>query len=83
MKLARYEAAITSCEKAIQIEPNSPDAWYNQACCYALCGDSSKAIQSLQQALTLDTEEGLRELAKTDPDLEGMREHPLFQNLLS
>ncbi|WP_444980472.1 hypothetical protein [Microseira wollei] len=40
-------------------------------------------MKSLQQARVLDTEERLRELAKTDADLEAIREHPLLQNLLN
>lgn len=80
-KLQQYEEAIASYDKAIKIQSNYPYAWYNKACSYALQGNVSWAIETLQQAINLDPNR-FREEAKTDSRLDAIRENPLFNNLI-
>ena len=79
--LQRYEDAIASYDKAIQIRADYPDAWYNKACCYAVQGNVSLAIETLQHAIDLDPER-FKEYAKTDSCFKAIRENPLFKNLV-
>jgi tetratricopeptide (TPR) repeat protein len=72
---------VSSYDEALDIEPDDEYAWYNQACCYALLGNTERAIASLQEAITLNPEE-YQTLAKTDPDLNNLRDNKQFQALL-
>ncbi|HEY9739209.1 MAG TPA: tetratricopeptide repeat protein, partial [Coleofasciculaceae cyanobacterium] len=80
-KLQRYEDAIASFDKAIQIHSDFPYAWYNKACCYALQGNVPLAIETLQQAINLDPDQ-FREQAKTDSSFDTIQENQLFKNLI-
>jgi tetratricopeptide (TPR) repeat protein len=80
-KWKQYEDAIASYDKAIQIKPNYPDAWYNKACCYALLGNVSIAVETLKKAIDFNPER-FREEAKTDSCFDAIRENQLFKNLL-
>jgi tetratricopeptide (TPR) repeat protein len=85
-----YENAIASYDRAVAIKPNDhealhlqPDfanARYNKACCYGLQGETVLAIETLKQAIALDAEN--RELAKTDPDFDRIRNDERFQALI-
>lgn len=79
--LQRYEEAIASCDKAIQINPEYPYAWHNKAGCYAEQGKVDLAVESLQQAINLDLHK-FKELAKTDPSFDSIRENELFKQLI-
>ena len=54
---------------------------YNLACSYALSGQSEKAVQALESALEAGF--GNVELLKTDSDLENIRSHEKFAEILS
>ncbi len=77
MKLEKYEESLSSLDKAIEINPEYPNSWYNKACCYALQGNVEQAIENLQQAITLNPQQ-YREMAKTDPDFDKIREEKRF-----
>ncbi len=79
-ELGRYGEAIESYDKALQIKPDFANAYYNKACCYGLQKKIDLAIESLQHAITLDSEH--RELAKTDSDFDAIRDDDRFQSLL-
>lgn len=79
--LQQYNEAIFAYDKALKLAPELTNALYNQACCYALQGDDIQAISTLQQAINLDPER-FRQMAKTDPDFNCLREHPSFQVLI-
>jgi hypothetical protein len=57
-----------------------PNAFYNEACCFAISGERDKAMQSLKQAV----ESGFRDVAQIrgDDDLESLRQLPEFQQLV-
>ena len=79
-ELGRYEDAIASYDKAVEIKPDKHQAWYNKARCYALQENVDLAVENLKQAISLNPE--YREMAKTDPDFNSIREDERFQALL-
>jgi tetratricopeptide (TPR) repeat protein len=62
---------------------DSPDwhsqIFYNLACLYSLSGDKATAIRRLRQALQTDT--GLLDWSKQDPDFNPIRDDPEFQSI--
>lgn len=79
-QLQQYADAINAYDKALQIEPNLANTWYNRACCRALQGHVELAIDSLKQAIDINS--NLREQAKTDADFELMRNTVRFHLLI-
>lgn len=81
-KLQKYEAAIDSYDNAAKIRPDFYRIWYNKARCYALQGKIELAIENLKRALNLNPNL-CKELAKTEADLEKIREHEAFKQLIN
>ena len=81
-KLQKYEAAIDSYDNAAKIRPDFYRIWYNKARCYALQGQIDLAIENLKRALNLNPNL-CKELAKTEADLEKIREHDAFKQLIN
>jgi tetratricopeptide (TPR) repeat protein len=81
IKLGRFEEAIISCNKALEIKPDYDNAFYNKACCLALQNKIAIALENLQQAIALNSDE-YREMAKTDSDFDNLRHDPRFQALI-
>jgi tetratricopeptide (TPR) repeat protein len=77
----KYDGAITAYNQTVTIKPDFSNAWYNMACCYAQQNDLERAIQSLQQAIDLNSH--CQEEAKTDSDFDPIREYPRFQTLVA
>ncbi|HTT57140.1 MAG TPA: hypothetical protein VMF63_08525 [Opitutaceae bacterium] len=67
--------------KLVRLEPDNSTAHYNLACSLALSRRRSDALVTLARAIEL----GYRDYAwmQKDPDLEGLRGHPIFQELLT
>src|SRR5207253_1624858 len=66
-------------EKLVKLRPRDPIMFYNLACSYALMKHFEEAASALNQAI----EQGYRDfkwLVK-DPDLQGLRQHPLFRTI--
>ena len=66
-------------ERLVRLHPHDPTMLYNLACSYALTRRYERAVASLSRAI----ERGYRDfkwLVK-DPDLQGLRQHPLFQKI--
>ncbi len=82
LDLGRYEEAISSYDKALEFKPDKHQAFYNKACCYALQANPEAAVENLKIAISLEPEE-YREMAKTDPDFDPIRDNSAFQSLLS
>ncbi|MEQ9373454.1 MAG: tetratricopeptide repeat protein [Coleofasciculus chthonoplastes F3-SA18-01] len=80
-KLGRLEEAIISCNKALEIKPDYDNAFYNKACYLALQNQINLALENLQQAIALNSDE-YREMAKTDSDFDNLRHDPRFQALI-
>ena len=79
--MGRWEEAIASYDKALEIQPNDANTFYSKACCYALEGNVDLAIENLQQAINLNPNE-YREAAKTDSVFDGIRGDNRFQALI-
>ena len=73
-----YEAAVEQ-SRAVVEESGLPMPLYNLACCEALAGRKDDAIGHLKAAFE---KADLRELAKEDTDLDGLRGEAAFQELL-
>ena len=80
-----YEAG--SCAEAaekgrglIELHGNQAHLHYNVACCESLAGRTAEAVEHIRQAIGLW--EGCRDMAKTDPDLDPIRNEPAFQSLI-
>ncbi|ELS03868.1 tetratricopeptide repeat protein, partial [Xenococcus sp. PCC 7305] len=78
--LQRYQEAIASYDKALELNPDKDKAWYNKACAYSLQNNVDLAIENLTQAINLNPE--YREMAKTDSDFDNIREKPNFKSLI-
>jgi len=79
-KLGNHDEAIKMCEKAIEINENYANAWYNRACVYSLKGDKQKALSDLKQAIELDKK--YKEMAKSDEDVKALWDDTEFKKLV-
>jgi len=55
----------------LERDPKNAHNWYNQSCALAKLNKIKEATSSLKRAIELDP--GLKELVKTDPDFDGIR----------
>lgn len=80
-RLEAYDRAILAFNQVLDRQTNNAQAYYNKACCFAKQGKIDGGIELLKIALSLQ-DNSLRELSVTDPDLDNLRFHPSFQQLL-
>jgi adenylate cyclase len=78
--LGEREEAIRWAGKATVIDPDNPSIAYNVACVYARLGESERAMDSLEQAITSGW--GQKEWIENDSDLDSLRDLPRFQQLV-
>ena len=72
----KFHEGLKIDEQLVELRPKDPTMFYNLACSYALTRRYERAVMALSRAI----EHGYRDfkwLVK-DPDLQGLREHPLF-----
>ncbi len=74
------ERAVELDRHVVTLLPEDATACYNLACSLARVGCSTEAICSLSKAILLGYDD-LRHL-EVDPDLDSLRNHPDFRNLL-
>jgi tetratricopeptide (TPR) repeat protein len=75
-----YAEAADRARELLQAHPQSAVRFYNLACYESLAGRTADAIEHLRPAL--DRSEELRELAKSDSDLDPIRDEPAFKELV-
>jgi len=75
-----YAKAIEQLEPLVEQYPQYPALPYNLACAESLAGRTDDAIGHLRRALEAD--DSLRELARTDSDLDAIRDDPRFVELV-
>ncbi len=75
------DAAVDTLQRAFDANPSDALAHYNMACYRAMQQRQTEALDLLRNAVHLDPK--LKALARTEPDFEGLRESPEFQNLLN
>jgi TolB-like protein/Tfp pilus assembly protein PilF len=78
--LGQRDEAIQWAGKASVIDPDNPSVHYNVACVFAQLGEVERSIDSLEQSIT--TGMGQKEWIDHDPDLDPLRDHPRFQQLV-
>lgn len=73
-------AGLRWAERALEIDPHDAGVRYNVACLYSLENQPDLAIECLEEAIRVGF--GHRDWIEQDPDLEALREHPRFQELV-
>ena len=66
--------------KLVKLQPANPTAYYNLACSLALSKRKSDALAQLKRAVQLGYDDA--DWMQQDPDLEALKNHPEFQELL-
>lgn len=64
----------------VAASPQYPMLFFNLACCESLTGRTSDALDHLRHAVEMSEE--FRETAKTDSDLDAIRDEPAFKQLI-
>ena len=82
----RYEAGeyaevADRLRAVVTTAPQYPMLFFNLACCESLSGRTSEALDHLRHAIEMSEE--FREFAKSDSDLDPIRDEPAFQQLVS
>ena len=77
----KFVAGLKVDEQLAQLRPDDSLVHYNLACSYSLTGQFEQAAASLRKALNLGYRD-FKWLAK-DPDLDKLREHPLYERILA
>jgi tetratricopeptide (TPR) repeat protein len=78
--LGEDDEAITNFDKALEIKPDYPSAYYHKAACYALQRKVELALENLQKAIELNLD--YREEAGSDIDFDEIKNEPGFQKLI-
>ncbi|WEX86399.1 adenylate/guanylate cyclase domain-containing protein [Sinorhizobium garamanticum] len=79
--LGERDRALDLIARVNAIDPEDARACYNNACAYALLGEQEQAMELLEHSLPLVSPE-LHAWIRNDPDLDAVRSHPRFQELL-
>jgi tetratricopeptide (TPR) repeat protein len=74
-----YETAVAKQLVVVERRPNDPVAYFNAACFEARAGRADDAIEHLRRAVEIN--ERIKELIRTDEDLDSLREDPRFEVL--
>ena len=75
-----YAAVADRARELTESEPQYAVPLYNLACCESLAGRTDAALEHLGRAIELM--DGMREYAKSDSDLDPIREEPTFKELV-
>lgn len=75
-----FADAVFCHEKALQMDGENADLWYNAACTYSLMGEAMRGLLALEKAIELDEEN--RNYAMQDPELEFLQKHKRFWKLV-
>jgi TolB-like protein/Tfp pilus assembly protein PilF len=80
-RLGRKAEGLTWAERAVAADPEDAGVRYNVACLYALEGEPEQAIDCLEEAFKVGFAN--RDWIEKDPDLDSLRAHPRFRNLVT
>jgi adenylate cyclase len=79
-RTGRRAEGLAWAERALAADPEDAGVRYNVACLYAVAGEPERALACLEEARGMGF--GNRAWLERDPDLEAVREHPRFRELL-
>lgn len=74
-----YETAVAKQLVVVEKRPDDPVAYFNVACFEARAGRADDAIEHLRRAVEIN--DRIKELIRTDEDLDSLREDPRFKVL--
>jgi tetratricopeptide (TPR) repeat protein len=74
-----YETAVAKQLIVVEKRPNDPVAHFNAGCFTARAGRADEAIEHLRRAVEIN--DRIKELIRTDEDLDSIREDPRFAEL--
>ncbi|WP_404422052.1 TPR end-of-group domain-containing protein [Nibricoccus sp. IMCC34717] len=80
-EVGRIADGLKMDRKLVRLTPTNATAHYNLACSLALSKRKSDALRSLEQAIALGYTDA--DWMLEDPDLDALRNHPQFLELLS
>ena len=81
VRLGEREQGLAWAARALELEPAEPVAIYNVAGIYALSGESDRALDCLERAMSGGW--GRKEWLAQDSDFESLRGHPRFAALIA
>ncbi|MDE3084179.1 MAG: hypothetical protein KGJ37_03025 [Verrucomicrobiota bacterium] len=80
-KTGRLVDGLRMDRKLVRLQPSNATAHYNLACSLALTKRKADALRSLERAIALGYNDA--DWIMQDPDLEGLKNSPAFQELIS
>ncbi len=80
-EMGRYQDGLRADRQMVQMQPESPIAWYNLACSLSLTGQSEDAFAALEKAIALGYDDA--EWMQDDEDFAPIRQDPRFARLLA
>jgi tetratricopeptide (TPR) repeat protein len=78
-KLGKHNEALADCVRSLELRPDDPATLYNLACLFSLRRKAKDALAFLAQAI--EKNEKYRQMAKTDEDLDNIRDDIRFKKL--
>jgi non-specific serine/threonine protein kinase len=81
VRLGERSRGLEWAARALELEPTEPVVTYNVAGIYALAGESERALDCLERAMSGGF--GRKEWLAHDSDFESLRDHPRFQALIA
>ena len=76
----RYAEVADALRTTVEAHPEYGMLFFNLACCESLTGKRTEALMHLQRAIELSEE--FRDYARTDEDLDAIRDEPGFRELV-
>lgn len=80
-RIGEHERAAEWADRALHLDPSHPVMLYNLACFHSVAGRTDAALELVEKALELGFLH--REWYLTDSDLENVRTHPRFNELMA
>ena len=80
-EMGRYQDGLRADREMVQMEPDSPNAWYNLACSLSLTGQPDDAFAALEKAIALGYDDA--EWMQDDDDFEPIKKDPRFARILA
>jgi len=78
-KTGKFDEAINSINKGIELAPDQPANIYNRACIYCLKGDKANALADLQKAISINP--AFKENARKDEDFKSLYDDEDFKKI--